>query len=114
MRHAVDVIIAHIDKAVAPQCVQVAVEHLDDEQITVPAELAATFPLINESQTMDGFDGMMDDGKAGEYRLSREALLQFFCLRANWCWHALHGISPASCPTKLELSGNHAAGIDGS
>ena len=46
VRHVVDVIGQHIDKVIVPQWVQVAVEHLDDDKLTVPAELAATFPLI--------------------------------------------------------------------
>ena len=49
MRHAVDVIIAHIDKVIAPQWVQVAVEHLDGEELTVPAEVAATSPLTRNT-----------------------------------------------------------------
>ena len=106
VRHVVDVIFQHIDKVIVPQWVQVAAEHLDDDKLTVPAELAATFPLINESQNLDGFDSVVGSDKQELYRLNREALLQFVCLRSSWVWHALHEISPASCPTKLELSGN--------
>ena len=106
VRHVVDVIFQHIDKVNVPQWVQVAVEHLYHDKLTVPAELAATFPLINESQNLDGFDSVVGSDKQELYRLNREALLQFGCLRVSWVWHALHEISPASCPTKLDLSGN--------
>jgi len=106
VRHVVDVIFQHIDKVIIPQWVQVAVEDLDGDKLTVPAELVATFPLIHESQNLDGFYSVVGSDKQELYRLNREALLQFVCLRVSWVWHALHEISPASCPTKLDLSGN--------
>ena len=54
--------------------VYIALEHLENKKPKVPAYLATTFPLISESENLDGFDNMVGSDIENLYTESQSAL----------------------------------------